>query len=316
LPCLEFVPRSERWAELLVGIAIVEYSQQGDWKAPLATALHIHPGVARLVGPLHEMYAWEPPAAPQMTEQTIPEGVRIYLDGELLTRVSQTPGLHLAQRRTGDGWTTLLMRDGEIPSGWFDEPSLLARSGVDKRLGVGLLAGLGLLSQAVDDSGDFLADASQTRPAFGLGLNAGIGLVGSVGFYADAAIPDVLGFRGIGAHGGLGWGLGPVELQAGGGVQRVSAVAGAEMVSAWLPFPTLGARLTAADALDLGAHVGLSPALSRAQLVGGWTLEPGLRVGADVRYVAAPWVQAGPERRVHANELLASLSVGWLMGQR
>ena len=82
--------------------------------APLATAVHIDPRVDLLVGPTHPFRRWTAPDATGTTGLLVPDGVRIYLDGELLTEIPKTQGYHLAQRRTGDGWTSLLLRDEEL----------------------------------------------------------------------------------------------------------------------------------------------------------------------------------------------------------
>jgi hypothetical protein len=169
LPCLNFVPSPERWAELLMGMAIVEYASGGDWEAPLTTALHIHPDVDRLVGPSHALRTWQPPPAPVADGQTVPQGVRVYLDGELITVIPKTPGLHLAQRRTGDGWTTLLLRDAEIPVEWLEEPSLAASRGVDFRLSLSARGGANNGRQSVANAGSFLADDQNSALGIGLG---------------------------------------------------------------------------------------------------------------------------------------------------
>ena len=62
LPCMEFVPDPSRWAELLVGIAIVEHASNGDWEPALTTAVHIDPRVDLLVGPTHPFRRWTAPA--------------------------------------------------------------------------------------------------------------------------------------------------------------------------------------------------------------------------------------------------------------
>jgi hypothetical protein len=264
------------------------------------------------------MYAWEPPAAPQMTEQTIPEGVRIYLDGELLARVPQTPGMHLAQRRTGDGWTTLLMRDGEIPSGWFDEPSLLARRGVDKSLVVALFGGLGSTGQSVDQPGSYLDSVSEAGMAIGAHLQGSVGIAAGPGLYIDAAFPSLVGLGAIGAHGGLGWVLGPVQLQAGGGIQQVGASAGDERLVTWHPFPTLGARLAVGEGtrLDATIHAGSIGILTRVQGGAGVTLGPGFRAGLDVLTTSSAWEQTNQSRDISAREMTAGLTLGWTLGAR
>ena len=61
LPCLDFAPAPERWAELLVAMAIADFFLHEPWEPALATALRLHPEVDLLVGRGHPFAAGSRP---------------------------------------------------------------------------------------------------------------------------------------------------------------------------------------------------------------------------------------------------------------
>ena len=127
--CLDFVPSPERWADLLIGVAIVAEATEREWEAPLATAIHIHPSVDRLAGGKHPIAQWEPPPRPEPTDAVAPEGVRVFYDGELVSRIPQPGGWHLVQRRDGDGIQSQLLRDRLSPkTGWWPQSAAISHA--------------------------------------------------------------------------------------------------------------------------------------------------------------------------------------------
>lgn len=321
LPCLEFVPKPERWAELLVGIAIVEHASDGNWEPPLTTAVHIHPKVDLLVGPTHPFRQWTSPAPASSTGKTVPEGVRVYLDGELIVEIPEISGYHLAQRRTGDGWTTLLLQDEEIPENWLVEPSLAKSAGWNANLQLGLRGGADHFVQTVDPAGSWLPDTGLTDPAIGIQLRGSVGLTGLPGLYVDAVVPELPTLRWLAAHGGFDVPIGPVSARAGAGIQGIHALTGGEDVNALLFFPTLGAQAKFGTTItgDGGASVGYTPTLTRVQATGGATLgQTGarLRIGLEAFWVSAEWVQPGVQREIRSSALGAGASVSGVLGKR
>jgi len=160
LPCLEFVVDPDQWSNLLMGIAIVEFVEGGDWQAPLATALWISPERDRFVGRAHPLARWTAPAVPGKTSVLVPEGIRLYIDGERVTVVPRTPGVHLAQVRTGDGWRNRLLLDRSVPDGWLLAPALAGNSMV-RRWSLGVVGLAGRWSQQVVPGGQFLQSAGR-----------------------------------------------------------------------------------------------------------------------------------------------------------
>jgi len=128
ISCLNFAPAPEQWAEFLVGVSVVRFAAGGQWQAPLTTALRIHPEADLRVGPSHPIASWPPPPPTDTETIPVPDGVRIYIDGELTTQVASLEGLHLVQRRDGSGWTSWLIPRDELPSDWMAIPELAVPS--------------------------------------------------------------------------------------------------------------------------------------------------------------------------------------------
>ncbi len=316
LPCLDYVPSPERWAELLVGIAIVEHAAGGDWQAPLATALRIDPDVHLLVGPTHPFRSWSPPIEGGVPERAVPDGVRIYLDGELVEVVRDTAGIHLAQRRTGDGWTTLLLRGEAVPDAWFEEPDL-ATSGLRTHAVVELRPGYTRSGQAVEPEGSWLADQALPRPALGVGARARVGPGELPGLYADVRIPELPRSRFALGHAGLDLPVGSWVVQAGGGVGWHEAVDGDGAVLDVVAAPTVGLGVAAeVPRVDGLVQTTWVPGFARVGALGGFAIGGGdlrPRVGVDGSWTRAAWEQAGQERSVHTTEacLAAVIGLDW-----
>lgn len=316
LPCLDYVPSPERWAELLVGIAIVEHASGGDWQAPLITALRVDPDVHLLVGPTHPFRSWTPPGDAGVRERAVPDGVRIYLDGEVVQIVRDSAGIHLAQRRTGDGWTTLLLRGEPVPDAWFEEP-VLATGGLRARAVVELRPGYARFGQAVDPAGTWLADQTDDRPAVGVGARASVGPAHLPGLYLDLRVPELPRARFALGHAGLDLAVGPLVVQAGGGVGWHEAVDGDGAVSDLVATPTVGLGLAPeAPAVDALVQAAWVPGFTRLGALAGFSPTQGAfrpRFGLDGSWTRAAWEQSGQDRDVHTSELClaAVLGVGW-----
>lgn len=311
LPCLDFVPPPERWAELLVGLAIVEHAEGGDWQAPLTTALRIDPEVHLLVGPSHTFRTWEVPEPSTEPGRPVPPGVRIYLDGELVSEVRHDGGLHLAQRRTGDGWNTLLLRDEPLPEAWFEEPTL-AYGGWRVRLAGAVGGGLGQFDQQVDPEGTWLAGSSASGPAFGGSVRGSVGPGSIPGLYLAGRAPQLGQGAGSLAHAGTEIPLGPLALDLGVGALVHRAQDGDAEQHALSVVPA-GALNLQVSKLDLRIEGAGKPSLLGLGGAAGWVLTNGpvgLRVGLDGWWQTADWQQNGVDRTIRASDLWAQATVG------
>jgi len=314
IECLSFIPASERWAEILVSIAVANYSLNADWEKPLATALRIHPRVDRLVGPRHPIREWQPPPPPAPTGVSVPEGVRVYYDGELVTEVPGVGGLHLAQRRTGDGLVSVLLDDEPIPADWLKVGKLLA-SRDPGWVYLGLGVGVRNLAQSPDTPGGFLEESSEAGPALGVSTHGLIRLAGPVGLRLDLAAPDLRGEPSFDLMGGVAWTAGDVFLTGGAALRTVSVQVAGERRRFTVGLPVLG---LGADLLDqrllLVGEAGWSPALSRLHgravfSVGSGAFRP--TIGLDLRASFGAFEQAGAtERDIPTRDLTAALELG------
>lgn len=319
LPCLEFVPSPERWAELLVGIAIVEHARGGDWEAPLTTALRVHPKVHLLVGPSHEFRSWTPPARPTEPGRVVPAGVRIYLDGELTSEVRTDGALHLAQRRTGDGWSTLLLQGEPLPDEWFAEPPLLSRRGLRYGGSGGVRAGGGVFAQRVDPLGDTVAEADRAGLAVGFDASGYLGPGGLPGLYLDLTWPGLADASAARFHGGLDVPLGPVGLQAGAGASNIVAQDVAGRVAAPVFLPVGGLRVALGDrpSLDASVRIGGTRAVQVQDAdvgvaLGASRVRPRLSTFFD--RTSGAWEQSGLDRSIRATSVYFGVALGGTLG--
>lgn len=321
IPCLEFVPSPERWAELLVGIAIIEFSTEDNWQQPLATAFHIDPYVNTLVGQSHGFFEWRPEPAPPHTDQKVPEGVRLYVDGQQVRFLPEMTGMHLVQLRTGDGWRSLLLRDGEIPSEWLDVGELGFASKVNVRVDAGLTGGAALWSQSTETPGTFLTDDSTTGPGVGVAARGSVGRSNGLGAYWDVGLPNLPNFVGTSIQGGGQMLAGPMEFYAGAGALQSQATANDQPQNAFLWFPSLGAGITTQGDLPIDGRVlaGFTPALLQTAVNTGITLGNGgmrIRFGGELLWRKTKWQQGESGREVVTNATNAGLNVGVRWGQR
>ncbi|MBN2799940.1 MAG: hypothetical protein JXX28_12410 [Deltaproteobacteria bacterium] len=278
IPCFAFVPSPESWAELLVGVAIVAHATGEDWQSPLTTALTVHPRVDRLVGEHHPLATWSPPPRPASDGPAVPDGVRVYCDGEIVTRVPPSTGWHLVQRRTGDGLATLLLVDEPIPEDWLDLPPLASARRVWTQ--VGLSGGYGGLSQAVSEQGAWLADADDSSVSATLSVEGAVPLSGSL----------AVRYRVVGAGEprlavGAALGEGPLVPWVGATGLMAGVATDGESQSLVVPGVVLGADLRR-EALRLGGQLSLAPwwqgvSLQVEQGLGEGPAFGGLTLGAD-----------------------------------
>lgn len=123
IPCLAFVPRPRVFADYLVLDALAEFGTGGDWQTPLAAAVRIRPGVDRIVGGAHPISRFTPPDPGAPGERRpVPEGTRVFVDGEAASALPPTGELHLVQVTNNGLWRTQLANDEAVAETFLTEP--------------------------------------------------------------------------------------------------------------------------------------------------------------------------------------------------
>jgi hypothetical protein len=290
LPCLDGPVPVDAWAELLAGLALVEFAMGYAWEEPLATAIALRPDLsASLPEPL-STFAPPAPGAPGA-----PLAGEVWIDG---ARASVEPpvGLHLAQRRADGGWETVLVRGGPLPVGWrADAPAPPSPPAADApprrplsdRAVVSVGVGAVVDTQSASADHRFVPSFVETGPALTAAAHGAWG--GPVGAFWDAELPVRPG-GGLDADlvAGARIALGRLDLHLGGGVSTARlAIDGAPQVL-WLPIPHVGVGAWPAvgpGALDLRVGGGVTPAAT------------GLLARAGYRWSrpASPWIGASAQ---------------------
>ena len=251
----------------------------------------------------------------------MPEGVRLYVDGQQVRFLPEMAGMHLVQLRTGDGWRSLLLRDGEIPSEWLDVGELGFASKVNVRVDAGLTGGAALWSQSTETPGTFLTDDSTTGPGVGVAARGSVGRSNGLGAYWDVGLPNLPNFVGTSIQGGGQMLAGPMEFYAGAGALQSQATANDQPQNAFLWFPSLGAGITTQGDLPIDGRVlaGFTPALLQTAVNTGVTLGNGgmrIRLGGELLWRKTKWQQGESGREVVTNATNAGLNIGVRWGQR
>jgi hypothetical protein len=124
IDCLEVVPPTALWAELLVGLSLARYAEGNPlWRDPLANALRVQPDFD--FGPLpedHPIRMWTPPGQPPPGDP-IPDGVAVYVDGQLQSRFVPAESLYdwtLVQIRGEAGPTNELVHNSQLPRAYVE----------------------------------------------------------------------------------------------------------------------------------------------------------------------------------------------------
>jgi hypothetical protein len=317
IECLAFVPRPEQWSNLLLGVAIANFSAGTDWETPLTTALYVDPYINRLVGEAHPISSWKPPTRPAPTASLVPEGIRVFFDGELVSQVPPAGGLHLVQRRTGDGLDSRLLEGDAIPADWLEVPDLKAGKWDPGWGHVGLNAGLGLFSQRGANAGAYLPVNTTPGPGFGANVQGFFRFVGPVGVRFDAGISSPIPVPIVEGWVGLGVQIGDVTLGAGGGVRSVSVIAGEDREVFWIPEPAVSlAWRPGVRRLTIVSTVGGTAALVKGQLRGSWVLTTGKfkpYVGGNVNFARTTFEQSSSGRLTNSDTwaIQAEFGIAW-----
>lgn len=322
-PCLTFAPHPRLWADLLVAQAIVEFSRQGDWEHPMATALSIRPSIDRGVGSKHPLASWEPPPVPE-PGPALAEGEELYVDGARTGREPPSAGLHLVQRTDGQFWNTLLLVDEPLPEGWagarVDQPPRIAWWAT-----AGALAGGGTVRQEPSWApADFVADVPlDERLVLGAALDVALTFYSPFGLWITAMAPFAGDSPGIdGRLAGI-WTYRRLTVGAGVGTHGVDVFYAEEQHRLEMLRYGLGTvhlRFGARPRWDVGLMAGGSAALVRTHLrVGGTLIETDSnrwRLGIDLTRSDATFQREGqPSDTVELGNTRAMLQIGLAWGE-
>lgn len=130
--CLEEPLSPRDWADFLVRLAVVENALGREWRAPLITALTVHPEVSRNFGP-DDIQTFPQPRPDRTHYVPLADDAEFYLDGQRVRSVppSDLPGPHVAQSFADGRWDTRYLLDEPYPSNWL-APEPLQAVVVDK----------------------------------------------------------------------------------------------------------------------------------------------------------------------------------------
>ncbi len=318
IPCFDFVPKPEQWAEIMLGIAIVAHHAEEDWQSPLTTALTIHPDIDRLVGKNHGFYDWQPPPRPEPTDRVAPEGTRVFYDGLIVSKIPQPKGIHLVQRRDGDGLQTRLLVDEAIPEAWLVAPEVASKK---RDLGwgvVGVGGGIRLVHQSPENPGTFAPETGGNGGGGAVASHGWLRLAGPMGLrFGVAGQTSKIGT--LDARIGPAWGNAQWTVSAAASAHTASVLTGEERQSFLLVYPSLGSSYRVGF-LTLSADAGWSPAITAANgrvdlAFGKGTLRP--MVSARTHVSAGHFsIASDPVRQLPTTETGAHLEVGLAWGKR
>lgn len=317
--CLEGPIPQGIWARLLVNEAMVRLSEQRVWEPILATAFAVDPGVTDVPDFLRDAFDGRAPdsAGP------VPEGVTVWVDGHLATAIPAPEGLHVVQARTDDGWSSVLLRDTEVPAALLQPPETPPepRAAAVPWVSFHGVAGGGTWTQRVEAPGTFLADTREILRTLGVGslghvhspegLGLGLAWDATLAWTSYAGSPLPAGTGVVGAHLGQRWSVvigAAASLSRGNTAERASLHPSVE--------PHVGARARLGR-VDLAAGGGGLPrsghALIRAGLHG--PTDTTWRVGLALDGVRNDRVvQEGSGRAVGLGWLGLQLTAGVLLG--
>ena len=236
--------------------------------------------------------------------------MRIYMDGMLVEREPVIVGIHLLQRRTGDGWTNLLLQDEPLPEAWLREPSLVVRTARGEAY-AGLGAGIGVARMSAVDERDFFADKQALSASPTLHLDGKIFLGIPLGFQGRAWVPGLGPLRGGAADLGLAWRADALDILVGASARGVEAI-----------------DETRHNAVGLGGHLGAELHLETTRLAvlgglgAGWSgfeasviqgLGP-IHVAGWAGFTRSTWQHLGGTEAIPASQYTGGISAG--LGRR
>jgi hypothetical protein len=278
-PCLTFAPEPRRWADLLVGEAIVKFAAGEDWEPVMAAALHIYPAVDRGVSSRHPLATWEPPE-PRPPGPQIAQDTRLFVDGLPSERLPALGEVHLVQRTDGRFWNTVRTGpDDPLPPGWAEDkvvqPARIISYGA-----IGLGVGVASLSQVPSFSTDWvqrIEPGQRAAPALAAHVQAQATFYSPFGVYGRASVWTWSASPGIDAQVAGIWTYRGLMLGAGAGTASVDAFQGPAVDS---ELATLAPDSTESHRLYLPRY-----ALGTAQL----------RSGRSTRWHAGLTIGSGPQ---------------------
>lgn len=125
LPCMEEPLPTEQWARYLIGYAIIRHATGEEWRAPVITALTIHPEVPRDYGHDDIRLFPQPPEEPLRGLPLAPDE-SFLLDGRPIELAPpRLEGPHVLQLE-GEPFKTRLVIDDDFPPDWLAPPETFA----------------------------------------------------------------------------------------------------------------------------------------------------------------------------------------------
>lgn len=231
LPCLRFAPPPRRWAELLLQLSLVAFSEGGDWEPPLELALALRPTLDRGVGGAHPMARFEP--AERETKRTpVDSPFTVYVDGAQSRTVTDDGLFHLVQVKSERGhWRSHFGADIP-PRGFFEQP-IPSDSPWRGWLTATLRAGAGYRSQRTSETSGGTQFVPNTAAAtsqgggsvrFGFRYRNDVAVIGLI----EPEVSELRSPAGSAAFLGVGRPLGPVTVGLGASVLWVDAIRGCQ----------------------------------------------------------------------------------------
>lgn len=337
LPCLTFAPEPRRWADLLMGEAVVRFAEGQDWEPALTTALRIYPAVDRGVSSQHPLATWEPPSAtPPLQVTEVGEG--IYVDGLPAEKLPPSGEVHLVQRTDGRFWNTYRTGPNEpLPAGW-EAQEVVQPPRVISWGAVGLGLGIASIDQTPDFGSDWtptIAPGGRTAPALTVHTQGQATFYSAFGVYGrasawswsqspgiDAQVAGIVNWKALTF--GLGAGTGSVEIVQGPEIPVVlDEEEVGETTDRFLPRYVLSMlHLRGGD--DTTWHVGLSygrlastqRGLLEAHLAPNPDNSGRWRVGATLEWIRSGVVEQGrPRATADVGSVRSALHVGRVFGE-
>ncbi len=202
IPCLTFAPEPRRWADLLVGEAIVRFAEGAPWEPVMTTALRIYPAVDRGVSSRHPLASWEPPE-PSEPLDVVRASDNLWVDGLRAEALPPAHEVHLVQRTDGRFWNSIRTGpDQPLPPGWasapVEQPDRVISWGA-----FGLGMGIGSIDQQPGFASDWtptIAAGTRTAPALAAHAQGQATFYSAFGVYARATAWSWPESPGIGGH--------------------------------------------------------------------------------------------------------------------
>lgn len=131
VPCLVEPIPTAKWAEFLIGLAVVDHASGDPWEPALTTAMLLEPDIDRSwLQPELKAFA---PMLPSPGTEELPDDAAHFVDGEKVSVVPPLPGVHILQREYVGVWEGAVVTDGDFPIGWRTDKPVASEPVVQKK---------------------------------------------------------------------------------------------------------------------------------------------------------------------------------------